>query len=141
MTYPYRAIYFITFYLFDICTFTSSNSCHTCASKTIKYYIARLGVMHNVPHNSRMRHFCMISMSHVYWVTLSFTHITGIRLFHLETRLAFSLCFQLFFLLFPLCNEIIEPRIRARSVVWRIRQIDDIIILTNRESLYLAQFW
>ena len=42
--------------------------------------------------------------------------------------------------LLPLGDEIVEPRIGASGVIWRVRQIDDVFVRANRKALDTAKF-
>ena len=87
-----------------------------------------------------MWHFGVVRMSHIDRIVLSLTYITCIRFVHLKLSTTFSLSFQFFLFLFPFSNKIIEPRIRACCVIRRVREVDNIFILSNRESFYLTKF-
>ena len=67
-----------------------------------------------------MRNLSVVSVRCINGIVFSFAHITCIRFLYLEVCFAFSISFKLFLLLLPLRNEIIEPRVRASSIIWRV---------------------
>ena len=123
----------------SITTCLGCHTCHTCSCKAIKHDISRLCIMQYVTHNSWMRNLRMICMCSIYRICFPLTHITGIRFFYLKVCLALSFSLKFFFLFFPLLNKVIQPRIRTSSIVWRVGEVDDIVIFSYRETLYLAK--
>ena len=126
-----------------IIRFSTSLRCHashTRTTKAIEYNITRLRIMQDISHNGRVWYFCMISVSCINRVVLSLAYISRIRFSHLEVRFSQSFCFEVFFLRFPFCDKIVEPRVRASGIIWRVGKCDDVIVLANWEALDVAQF-
>ena len=95
--------------------------------------------MKNITHDNFMWNFCMICMGIVYGTILTLFYTMCIRLFHLKVCFTLSFSLKFLFLFFPLRNKVIQPRIWASCIVWRVGEIDNIIILANRKSFYLAK--
>ena len=82
----------------------------------------------------------MISMSHIYGIILTLAYVGGIRLVYNDIGMAFAFCFELELFLLPLGDEIVEPRIGASGVIWRVRHVDNVIVRANRKALDFAKF-
>ncbi len=134
-------IEFILNSLFDIrfrmVTHRGSDTSHTSTGKSIKNDISRRGIMQKVTHYSRMRDLRMIRMSIIDRIIFTFTYVFRIWLCHHLLLCSLSFGNELVFLLFPLLNELIQPRIRTSRKIRRVRQCKDVIISPYRKSLYL----
>ena len=86
-----------------------------------------------------MRNLSMVRMSSINRIVLTFTHIIRIRLSDDSICIALSLFFKLFLFRLPLSNEIIEPWVRACCIIWRVREVDDVIILSDRIAFHLLE--
>jgi len=93
--------------------------------------------MQKVTHYSRMRDLRMIRMSIIDRIIFTFTYVFRIWLCHHLLLCSLSFGNELVFLLFPLLNELIQPRIRTSRKIRRVRQCKDVIISPYRKSLYL----
>ena len=78
-----------------------------------------------------MRDFGMVAMCSINLICFSLTHITCIRLIHMEFIFSARYCILFFF---PFSNEIIEPRIWAGCIIRWVAKVDNIFIFTNREA-------
>ncbi|WP_296868290.1 hypothetical protein, partial [uncultured Methanobrevibacter sp.] len=70
-------------------------------------------------------------MSVIYCVTLSFAHISGIRLTVIIIRL-------LIVRSSILLDELIDEGIRAGGVIWRIGECNDVLVRADREAFYIT---
>lgn len=111
----------------------SCNARHSCPRKSIKNNISRFSIMQNITHNCFIRHFCMVGMSIINGIVLTFTHI---RRKWLPMIIVCCLIIRSAILL----DEVLDEGIRAGSIKRCIRESDDILIRTDGKALDIAHF-
>lgn len=50
------------------------------------------------------------------------------------------MCFRLFFLRFPLSDEVRGPRVRAGGIIRRVAEVQDVLVAADRKAFGLAEF-
>ena len=120
--------------LLNIAAHLSRDTGHAGSAKTIKNDISWLRIVEDVTHDRPVWHLGMIAMGFVDWVVLSLRNIRGKWLADIVEKIILGR-----FLPFPLLNEVVNPRIRAGAVIWRIAQSQNIFIFSNREAFDLPE--
>ena len=87
--------------------------------------------MQNIPHYRLMRNLCVVAMSHINGIILSLAHIRGKRLPMIVVR-------RFIIRSAVLGNEIRDERIRARGIIRRTGQGNDVLVLRNGEAFDMA---
>ena len=118
---------------FPISAHLRRNAGHAGSAEPVEHDVAWFGVVKDVPHDGLVRHLGVIAVRVVDWVVLALRHVR-------REWLSLVLTLPLRLSRLPFLDEVTEPRIRARAVVWRIRQGEDVFVLADRESLNLSEF-